>query len=65
VAFANFVRLAEERSAGRIRYEISSLGNADPAMAYPTSAENVTAGTWNSVAARNNRVEISVLRNPF
>jgi CheY-like chemotaxis protein len=65
VAFANFVRLAEERSAGRIRYEVISLGNADPAMAYPTSAENVTAGTWNGIAARNNRVEISVLPNLF
>jgi hypothetical protein len=65
VAFANFVRLADVRSAGRIRYEISSLGNTDPVLGYPTSAQNVSAGTWNEIAARNNRVEIFVLPDPY
>ncbi len=65
VAFANFIRLADERSNGRIRYDIVSLGNSDPAMPYPTSVANVTAGTWNAIAARNNRVEISVLPDPY
>ncbi|MBT8131139.1 MAG: response regulator [Gammaproteobacteria bacterium] len=65
VAFANFIRLADVRSAGRIRYEIISSGNSDPLMAYPTTAANVNAGTWNEIAARNNRVEISVLADPY
>ena len=65
VAFANFVRLTDERSNGRIRYEIVSLGNSDPLMTYPTSAENVSAGTWNDIAARNHRVEISVLPDRY
>jgi hypothetical protein len=65
VAFANFIRLADVRSAGRIRYEIISSGNADPLMGYPTSADNVNAATWNEIAARNNRVEISLLADPY
>ena len=65
VAFANFVRLADARSGGRIRYEIISIGNSDPLMDYPTAAENVNAGTWNAIAARNNRVEISLLADPY
>jgi len=58
---ANFIGLADERSNGQIRYEIVSLGNSDPLMAYPTSAENVSAGTWNDIAQQNHRVEIAVL----
>jgi CheY-like chemotaxis protein len=60
VAFANFIRLADERTGGRIRYEIVSTGNADPLMPYPVSVDGVTAGDWNRIAAANNRVEISV-----
>jgi len=65
VAFANFVRLAEERSAGQIRYEIISLGNSDPVMDYPTSPENVSAGAWNAIAAKNNRVDISIFPKDY
>ena len=60
VAFANFIRLADERTGGRIRYEIISMGNSDPLMSYPVSAAGVTAGAWNRIAAANNRVEISL-----
>lgn len=65
VAFANFIRLADERSAGLIRYEIVSLGNSDPVMDYPMTPESVTAGTWNVIAGKNNRVEISVLPDTY
>ena len=60
VAFANFIRLADERSGGRIRYEIVSMGNSDPLLDYPLSTEGITADAWNRIAAANNRVEISV-----
>ena len=60
VAFANFIRLADERTGGSIRYEIISMGNSDPLMPYPVSAAGVTAGAWNRIAAANNRVEISL-----
>jgi hypothetical protein len=60
VGFANFIRLAGERTRGRIRYEIVSLGNSDPLMAYPQSVDGLTANAWNRIAAANNRVEISI-----
>jgi len=61
VAFANFMRLADERSGGRIRYEIVSLGNGVPLVTYPTSTAGITAGEWNEIAAMNNRVEIRII----
>jgi len=61
VAFANYIRLAGERSGGRIRYEIISLGNSDPLLSYPATIDGVTAGDWNRIAAANNRVDISII----
>ena len=60
VAFANFIRLADERSGNRIRYDIVSLGNTDPLLDYPATTEGVSARAWNRIAAVNNRVVISV-----
>ncbi len=60
VAFANFVNLAGERTAGRIRFEIISLGHSSPLISYPVGAEAVTAAEWNSIAASNNRVDVSL-----
>jgi len=65
VGFANFIRLAGERSGGRLRYEIVSLGNADPLMPYPQSVDGLTASAWNRIAAANNRVEISVVPDGY
>jgi len=65
VAFANFIRLADERAGGRIRYEIISLGNSDPLMAYPMTTTDVSAAAWNRIAAANNRVEISIFPDSF
>ena len=59
VAFANFVQLTEERTNGRIRYEILSRGNSEPLLEYPTLA-GVTAEAWNRIAAANNRVVINL-----
>ena len=60
VAFANFVRIAEARTNGRIRYSVISRGNAEPLVPYPAPSA-VTAGDWNAVARVNNRVEIALL----
>jgi len=65
IAFANFIRLADVRSAGKVRYEIVSLGNLDPIMAYPATAEGISAGDWNGIAAANNRVELSIFADNF
>jgi CheY-like chemotaxis protein len=59
VAFADFIRLANERSDGMIRYEIISLGNSNPILDYPATIDGVSASDWNRIAATNNRVEIS------
>jgi hypothetical protein len=59
-AFVNFIRLADERTGGRIRYEIISQGNSDPLVDYPATINDVSAIAWNRIAAANNRVEISV-----
>lgn len=60
VGFANFIRMSEERTDGRIRYAIVSRGNAEPLVEYP-SLPDVSAGTWNEIAQINNRVEITLL----
>ena len=60
VAFANFIRLADERSGRQIHYEIISLGNTDPLLDYPVTTDGISANVWNRIAAVNNRVVISV-----
>lgn len=65
VAFANFIRLAGERSGGRLRYQIVSLGNSDPLIPYPVTVQGMKAGEWNRIAAANHRVEISLLPDGY
>ena len=65
VAFANFIRQASQRSAGRIRYEIVSLGNSDPLIDYPATVDGTSAGAWNRIAGANNRVEISIVADAY
>lgn len=64
VAFANFVSLSDERAGGRIRYEIVSLGNSDPLLAYPATPNGVLASEWNEIAASNHRVVVSLFPDP-
>jgi hypothetical protein len=56
VAYANLVGSLRRDADAPLRVEIAP-GTHDPAVAYPVSAADVTAGAWNQVAARNNRVE--------
>jgi CheY-like chemotaxis protein len=65
VAFANFIRLAEARSGGRVQYDIVSLGNSDPLIDYPAMADGITVAAWNDIAAKNHRVEIAVIPDNF
>ena len=60
VAFSNYVNLSTEQTEGRIRYEIVSLGNTEPLIAYPAMSTGILAGDWNDVAAANNRVVVSL-----
>ncbi len=65
IAFANFIRLAEQSFGGKIRYEIISLGNSDPLVPYPVMPDGVSASIWNEIAAINNRVELSIYADNF
>jgi len=60
VSFANFINLADERTGGRIRYEIISFGNSNPLLDYPATAAGMSASGWNEIAASNNRVDVSL-----
>jgi len=55
VAFANFVASLRQRTGGRIVVEPVSAGRRG-VEAYPAQGGRSTAGDWNAVAARNNRV---------
>jgi hypothetical protein len=60
VSFANFVNLANERTGGRIRYEIVPLGNSNPLLPYPAATDGISAKEWNEIAASNHRVDVSL-----
>jgi hypothetical protein len=60
VDFANFVATLRRRTGGDIQIEVVNGGRSQP-VAYPEQDERTTAGSWNTVAAQNNRVEFHVL----
>ncbi|MBK6350640.1 MAG: response regulator [Proteobacteria bacterium] len=60
VDFANFVATLRRRTGGDIQIEVVNGGRSQP-VAYPEQEEKSTAGSWNTVAAQNNRVEFHVL----
>lgn len=64
VGFANFLRIAESRTNGNVRFDVISRGNSMPILDYPTDVNGVSASLWNEIAAGNNRVEITILTNP-
>jgi hypothetical protein len=63
VDFANFAATLRQRTAGAIEVETVNAGRSNP-VEYPEQDENTTAGAWNSVAARNNRVEYRIVPAP-
>jgi CheY-like chemotaxis protein len=60
VAFANYLGTIQRLSSGALRAEVQN-GGRRPAQAYPPQSETLTAGEWNRIAARNNRVEFSLI----
>jgi hypothetical protein len=60
VDFANFIATLQRRNGGAIKVEIVNAGRTKP-VAYPDQSDKLTAGTWNTIAAQNNRVEFHVL----
>jgi hypothetical protein len=60
VDFANLAASLRQRTAGAIVVETLNAGRRNP-VEYPEQAEGSTAGTWNTIAAQNNRVEFRVV----
>jgi CheY-like chemotaxis protein len=60
VDFANFAATLQRRTGGAIQVDVVNAGRARP-VAYPDQDEKTTAGAWNTVAGRNNRVEFHVV----
>lgn len=56
VSFANFVAMLQRRTGGKMQVEVVNAGRRQP-LAYPEQDEKTTAAAWNTVAARNHRVE--------
>jgi hypothetical protein len=57
---ANLLAAARTESGGKMQTEVLAEGRK-PGFSYPSQNEKLTAGEWNRVAARNNRVEIAAL----
>jgi len=60
LAFANAVASAAARYP-RLKIENAPRGSAEPAVDYPVSTSDLTAGAWNAIAAANQRVAVKIL----
>jgi CheY-like chemotaxis protein len=61
VGFANFVSSSPLVNDLGIEIEVAALGREDSIRRFPYPPTVETAGEWNAIAARNNRVEFSLL----
>ena len=60
LAFANLVLSVGQRTGGAITIDLLEDDGSTP-VAYPPASESLAAEQWNEIAARNNRVEFSVV----
>jgi CheY-like chemotaxis protein len=60
VAFANLVASINSNAAAGIKVQLVDGGHK-PLTTYPAPSATLTAGAWNAVAERNQRVEFTVL----
>jgi hypothetical protein len=63
VAFANYLNLEQARSGGELEILTFSGGFDEPLVPYPATYEVKTAGEWNRIAAKNQRVRVSLYSN--
>jgi CheY-like chemotaxis protein len=61
LAFANFLAVSPLINESGIDVEVVAHGRSDSVPRIPYSARLATAGEWNAVAERNNRVEVILL----
>ncbi len=60
LAFAHFVETSPIVESGRINVVIDAVGNEDGVEPYPPHEMVKTAGEWNNVALRNNRIMLKL-----
>lgn len=60
IGFANFISNSPLLGPNLIELEIISHGTSQPLVDYPSINTVQTGGEWNEIAARNNRLEISL-----
>lgn len=61
IAFANFLATSPLVNSGDISIELIPHLYTHPLAEYPPRHEDITAYEWNRVAARNNRVEVTLV----
>jgi CheY-like chemotaxis protein len=58
LGFANTLRALAGQYGHRISIELATAGSSEPLVAYPSASDDLPAGVWNGLAARNHRTEI-------
>ncbi|MGI9301802.1 MAG: response regulator [Gammaproteobacteria bacterium] len=61
LGFANFLASSSLVNNSNLKVKIVSLGNKRPLQQYPPDSAALTAGAWNEIARRNNRVNVSII----
>jgi len=61
IAFANFLATSPLVNSGDISIELIPHLYSHPLAEYPPQHEDITAYEWNRIAARNNRVEVTLV----
>lgn len=59
--FRRFVQTEPALADGVIRIEVVPHGDTDPGAEYPRQDEVGSAGDWNRIAARNNRIDVRLI----
>lgn len=63
VGFLNYLHSAPILMEGNIEVELSSQGYSVPRYTYPPVTGAISAGEWNAVAQKNNRIAVSFSAN--
>lgn len=63
VGFLNYLQSAPILAEGNIEIELSSQNYAIPRYSYPPATSAISAGDWNAVAQKNNRISVTFSTN--
>lgn len=63
VGFLNYLQSAPVITEGNIDVEMNSLAYSSPKYSYPPITSATSAGDWNRIAAKNNRISINFSAN--